>query len=606
VRVIHKLFAAAGLGILGLVTVVGITYVSLNSLGEDVHTLAESDLPANALLLNIDRDAYQAELGLERFVLEDDADHAASYYEDYTSNAAQTEERFLLYEDIAVGLEGEAAEGDAYWEARTAWLASADELVAMRQSGLEAADPAIQEHVDQTSALFDSMRDHIDVIYGLYEVRAADFGPAVTGHLDGINQNMVVLLALTIVVSLAAIWVIGRRVEKPLKLVTEAAEAIAVGDVTTDVTHTSRDETGALADAFRDLTEYLRQAAAVATQVADGDLTATITPRSDDDRLGVALADMIRRLRVVVGDATNVTRQVGAGSATLAQSSQESAQAAADVADSIGSVADGATNQSAIAESLAAAVAQIGDEIRATTEIYRDVVAASEDAETKAGDGAERLSQAIGAMEKVTSVFAAAATTVAELGEHSERVEEIVDLIRSIADQTNLLALNAAIEAARAGEMGRGFAVVASEVKSLAEESSQSTEQIAEIVAQMRDSISGAITVMDTGRNEVDAGSETVTTAGESFAAINDAVRTIAAKVSIASESTNQIQAATESINQGATELIEITESASAASSTVAASSEEAAATSEEIGATAQQLSASAKLLENAMARFRL
>ncbi len=209
-------------------------------------------------------------------------------------------------------------------------------------------------------------------------------------------------------------------------------------------------------------------------------------------------------------------------------------------------------------------------------------------------------------MNRITGVFAEASETVTQLGAYSEKVEDIVELIRSIADQTNLLALNAAIEAARAGEMGRGFAVVASEVKSLAEESSQSTEQIAEIVAQMRASIEGAITTMTSGRGDVDSGSAMVNTAGESFSSITEAVDIIAAKVHEATTSAARIQSATDAIDASSNRLIEITESASAASSQVAASSEEAAATSQEIGATAQELSTSAKQLQHAMDRFRL
>ena len=121
-------------------------------------------------------------------------------------------------------------------------------------------------------------------------------------------------------------------------------------------------------------------------------------------------------------------------------------------------------------------------------------------------------------MGHIIDSFAVAHETVSELGSHSEKVEEIVDLIRSIAEQTNLLALNAAIEAARAGEAGRGFAVVASEVKTLAEESASSTEQIAAIVGQMRGSVGETINAVETGKARVDEGVGVVESAGNAFA----------------------------------------------------------------------------------------
>ncbi len=606
-KIIHKLFAVAGVSLLGLGILTAVMYSTLNNVSHEVHTLAENDLPASSLLLNIDRDAYQAQLGLERYVAEDSGEHAEEALEGFQGNAAQTEERFLLYEEVAVGVDGEAAYAEQFWAARTAWIAAADELVALRQSGLTLEDIALQEATDNVGVLFEEMRGNVDVLQeSIYDARASEFGPKVAADLDGATRMLLILGAVAFVASIAAAYWIGRRVQKPLEVVTAAAAALAVGDTSQEITHTSKDETGAIAAAFREITVYLREASAAASSVAEGDLTTSVEPRSEADALGMSLATMIANLRDVVSSAAGVTRQVDDGSEVLAASSEESARAASEVATSINSVADGATDQAVIAEGLASAVARIKAELEATNEAFSEVTSASADAEQKATDGGEKVEQAIVAMDRITNVFAEAADTVTELGNHSERVEEIVDLIRSIAEQTNLLALNAAIEAARAGEMGRGFAVVASEVKSLAEESSQSTEQIAEIVAKMRESVAGAITAMTTGRSEVDSGASIVTTAGDSFASINGAVQVISSKVEDAARSTSAIQQASEAIGASSSQLIEITEAASAASAQVAASSEEAAATSEEIGATAQELSSSAKQLRSAMDRFNL
>jgi methyl-accepting chemotaxis protein len=606
-KIIHKIGTAGAIALSAVVLVLVVTTISLGGVNRDVHTLTENDLPANSLLLNIDRDAYQAQIALERYAAEEDPEHAETALDEFTSNSAQTEERFLLYEEAAVGVEGEAAEAEQFWQARDAWLTAAADVVSLRDSGVDLSSVELQNALDESIARFGDMRGHVDYLEAnIYEERAASFGPKVVAATEGLRTRLIFLAIFAALAVVAVIVWLIRQIGPPLRTVTDAAQALSVGDTSTDVTHEAKDETGDLASAFRSITSYFRDAAAVAERIADGDLTATIDPKSEQDQLGISLQKMITSLRDVVSGATEVTKQVDDGSEVLAASSEESAKAAAEVATSINSVADGATDQAMIAESLASAVRDIIAELETTTRAFEDVTAASADADGRAGDGVEKVEQAIAAMNRITGVFAEASDTVTQLGEYSEKVDDIVDLIRSIADQTNLLALNAAIEAARAGEMGRGFAVVASEVKSLAEESSQSTEQIAEIVGQMRDSIAGAITTMTNGRSDVDSGSEMVNTAGESFSSITEAVHIISAKVDQAASSAARIQSATDAIGSNSSQLIEITESASAASSQVAASSEEAAATSEEIGATAQELSASAKQLRAAMGRFRL
>jgi methyl-accepting chemotaxis protein len=91
-------------------------------------------------------------------------------------------------------------------------------------------------------------------------------------------------------------------------------------------------------------------------------------------------------------------------------------------------------------------------------------------------------------MAEISAVTGAAVPAVVELGEKSQRIGKITDVIGAIARQTNLLALNAAIEASRAGEHGKGFAVVADEVRKLAAESARALAQIRKLAAEIRTS----------------------------------------------------------------------------------------------------------------------
>lgn len=108
------------------------------------------------------------------------------------------------------------------------------------------------------------------------------------------------------------------------------------------------------------------------------------------------------------------------------------------------------------------------------------------------------------AIQKLASQIDQAAVYTGNLKENSEKIGTIIDVITSIADQTNLLALNAAIEAARAGEQGRGFAVVADEVRTLAERTNQSTQEVRQMVEQIQQGTASVYSAMKLGRDSTE------------------------------------------------------------------------------------------------------
>jgi len=109
---------------------------------------------------------------------------------------------------------------------------------------------------------------------------------------------------------------------------------------------------------------------------------------------------------------------------------------------------------------------------------------------------------------------------ISELGDISDRISAMVDVIRKIASQTNLLALNATIEAARAGDAGRSFAVVAGEVRKLAEDSRAATESIDQIVTEVRELSEATIEVANSASEEVEFAKSQVTGLDEGIAAV--------------------------------------------------------------------------------------
>ncbi|MGB0665088.1 MAG: methyl-accepting chemotaxis protein [Pontibacterium sp.] len=150
-----------------------------------------------------------------------------------------------------------------------------------------------------------------------------------------------------------------------------------------------------------------------------------------------------------------------------------------------------------------------------------------------AQEGTEVIFKAAAEMSKISDYVSNSAETIGDLAAQSEQVTDIVNTIRGIADQTNLLALNAAIEAARAGEQGRGFAVVADEVRQLAARTSQSTQEISDMIQKMQSLTTSAIDGMATCQTQAQEGVVLADKAGEMITQIKTKVSEVANAVSV-------------------------------------------------------------------------
>jgi methyl-accepting chemotaxis protein len=266
------------------------------------------------------------------------------------------------------------------------------------------------------------------------------------------------------------------------------------------------------------------------------DLTGRVALPGNDElaAVGRAVDGLLDHFQETVRQLTSASAQLAAAAAQLTETSEQTRGHVRSQQGETDQVATAMNQMTATAQEVARSAAEAAQ--------------ASHDADAQSARGSEVVRQTTAAIEALASEVEAAAQVIQRLEGDSEDIGRVLDVIRGIAEQTNLLALNAAIEAARAGEQGRGFAVVADEVRTLAQRTQESTQEIQAMIERLQSGSREAVTVMESGRNQARAGVEQAGHAGEALAAITNAVAAI-------NDMTAQIASAAEEQNSVAEEI---------------------------------------------------
>ena len=313
--------------------------------------------------------------------------------------------------------------------------------------------------------------------------------------------------------------------------------------------------------------------------VSKGDLT--IRANVTDDEIGT-VADSynatIESLRKIVSQVQTAATQV-----TTTTDENESF---------VNALSEGALQQT---QEIAAALDRIQEMANSTQAVAvnaRQAAAVVQQAAETVETGDIAMNRTVDGMMAIRATVAETAKKVKRLGESSQKISKVVNLIDSFAAQTNLLALNASIEAARAGEEGRGFAVVADEVRSLAQQSAQATAEITQLVTDIQAETNEVVTAMEAGTEQVVEGTKLVDETRQSLNEITSA--------------SSQINTLVEAIAQATTAQTQDSEMVSKSITDVAAIADKTAKEATQVSDSFKQLLTVAQALQGSVGQFKV
>lgn len=412
------------------------------------------------------------------------------------------------------------------------------------------------------------------------------------------------------------------------------------------------------------ITAPLKSLVDATKQVAEGNLTVKINNPSKDElgKLSESISYMVNNISNIIQLVMSASKSIYVSSHELTATSEEIEKTTEQVALAIGQVAEGAAEQSKTAvdvhgmmEQTTRSMQDIAEDAKENSTIVAEasdvvfqtvsaldnvnesaiaVSKAAENSSEAAKKGQSVVGKTVEGMERINISTTNSAEKIQLLGQRSQRIGEIIEVIDDIAEQTNLLALNAAIEAARAGEHGKGFAVVADEVRKLAEKSANATKEISTLIENIQSGVEEAALSMNVGTEEVKKGAQLAEEAGTALKQILIAtekvvdqiqqvtsvagkmksdtvkIREVVDKVAQTAQnnrnSSEKVASDTQQVLKAIDDITAIAQETAASTEEVSASAEQQTASIQEVTIAAQRLTDMAYSLSDMVSRFKV
>ncbi|WCN07879.1 methyl-accepting chemotaxis protein [Marinomonas mediterranea] len=407
---------------------------------------AENYFGAVSVVLNADRDFYQARLAMEQIVAKQG--NFDELYAEFDENAQQVIDRFNFYREHVEEYPELYKDFQNFDSLFSEWRSQSAALLKSSQSGIDVTD-----ELASSDKKFSDLRGILDKAGEVVGLHAKQDGKEIQDLVNSREMLSIVAIAITLVI----VFLFGLIVPKQIA---GRANGLAVrireiaegdGDLTQRINSSAKDELGDLANEFDNFVERLR-----------GIIT-TIQTQAH------SLGGMTGELNSASSRTAGVTEALVNASNSIVSAGHEMSMANQQMSDVASETASESQNSNQLAEQGITAV-------NGSNSAIRGLVLDIDDALTRSD----------------------------ELQKSSEAIASVLEVIRNIAEQTNLLALNAAIEAARAGEQGRGFAVVADEVRTLATRTQDSTNEIESMIELLKVNVSESSKAIQNSRSNAD------------------------------------------------------------------------------------------------------
>ncbi|MEB3231401.1 MAG: methyl-accepting chemotaxis protein, partial [Leptolyngbyaceae bacterium] len=346
---------------------------------------------------------------------------------------------------------------------------------------------------------------------------------------------------------------------------------------------TARHESELLAEEQKALKESLQKRALELLMEVDpvsrGDLTIRATVKEDEiGTIADSYNSTIESLRRIVTQVQQAAINVSNTTVKDEQAIQQLAQGAIQQTQEIAAALDRIQEMATSIHQVSSNAAEAEEAVRRAAQTVQE--------------GDDVMNRTVEGISAIRETVAETAKKVKRLGESSQKISTVVNLIGSFAAQTNLLALNASIEASRAGEEGRGFAVVAEEVRSLAQQSAAATADIEKLVAEIQSETNEVVSAMESGTEQVVLGTQLVDETRQSLNKIADASK--------------QINVLVESIAQATVLQSKVSEEVAKSMAGVSAIADKTSSDAEMVSTSFKQLSVVANELQENVGRFKI